>query len=580
MKNALLQWFNSNPIVGKDAQLNHRQLLVFSFVLVGVNAFVFNLLPAVGYDARIIWVVTGLLWLMLPAVRSKRLFPWVIHAALLLLLAMLTYKASKTGAIQSSVMVWMCIMTVPVLFFLGSRGALFWLMVVFGINIGLTWLALQDAQPLIAVNQATILYAVANHLMAAVTVMIMVRLYDRLTQAQTQVVASRNDALEQAQAQMVIAQAHKDEFVAAMGHELRTPMNAILGLNGLLQDEFANDAKGLETVGHIRRSTEHLLQVVNDILDYSQLQSGQMVFFPAACDVRALLHESLAPLQQRATLKGLTWTLLVTDNTPHTLWLDGHRLTQVVRHLVDNAIKFTAQGGVSVKVDWIDHHVQVQVQDTGRGIPVQRQAQIFNRFESADLQTTKDFGGTGLGLTLCERLVALQGGHIGVQSQPAAGALFWFEWPVAQPLTDAPAQPASALPSDAVFDVLVVDDNAMNLMITQMQIHAAWPQAKVTTATSGAQALALLSSQRFDLAMIDMVMPEMDGLALTRALRALDPPVHKLPVVALTANTNPIDEQHCLAAGMDMVLHKPINPKHLVNTITRAMALSAQRGGT
>jgi CheY-like chemotaxis protein len=233
-----------------------------------------------------------------------------------------------------------------------------------------------------------------------------------------------------------------------------------------------------------------------------------------------------------------------------------------------------------VKVDWIDHHVQVQVQDTGRGIPVQRQAQIFNRFESADLQTTKDFGGTGLGLTLCERLVALQGGHIGVQSQPAAGALFWFEWPVAQPLTDAPAQPASALPSDAVFDVLVVDDNAMNLMITQMQIHAAWPQAKVTTATSGAQALALLSSQRFDLAMIDMVMPEMDGLALTRALRDLDPPVHKLPVVALTANTNPIDEQHCLAAGMDMVLHKPINPKHLVNTITRAMALSAQRGGT
>ena len=577
MKQTLQQWLHNNPIVGADAKLNHRQLLAFAFLLVGVNAFVFNLLPPVGYDPRIIWVVTGLLWLMLPGVQSKRLYPWVLNASFTLLLAMLTYKASQTGAIQSSVMVWMSIMTVPALFFLGPRGAVFWLLVVFGINIGLTWLAQQDAHRLIPVSEATIWYAVVNHLMAATTVMIMVRLYDRLTQAQTQVVESRNEALVQAQAQMEVAQAHKDEFVAAMGHELRTPMNAILGLNGLLQDEFANDATGLETVGHIRRSTEHLLEVVNDILDYSQLQSGQMVLFPTVCALRPLLSEALEPLQQRASHKGLTWSLDIADNAPHTLWMDGPRLTQVVRHLADNAVKFTAQGGVGVKVDWINGHLHVQVQDTGRGIPVQRQAQIFNRFESADLQTTKDFGGTGLGLTLCERLVALQGGQIGVQSQPGVGAMFWFEWPVT--LAHAAAEgPATALPADSVFDVLVVDDNAMNLMVAQVQLLTAWPQAKVTQATSGAQALSLLQAQHFDMAMIDMVMPEMDGMALTRAMRASDSPWRNLPVVALTANTTPMDEQQCLQAGMDMVLHKPINPKALLKIIPSAMALSAQRG--
>jgi CheY-like chemotaxis protein len=249
----------------------------------------------------------------------------------------------------------------------------------------------------------------------------------------------------------------------------------------------------------------------------------------------------------------------------------------VLRHLVDNAVKFTHQGEVSVALALINHHLQIQVQDSGRGIPLQRQAHIFNRFESADLQTTKDFGGTGLGLSLCERLVVLQGGQIGVQSQPGNGALFWFEWPLSTPQTT-DALPELALPSTSVFAVLVVDDNAMNLMITHVQLQAAWPQAKITQASSGAQAMTLLQAQHFDLALVDMVMPDMDGLALTRALRQLPAPIQTLPVVALTANTNPMDEQHCLDAGMDMVLHKPINPKALARTIARAMALSMLRG--
>ena len=182
-----------------------------------------------------------------------------------------------------------------------------------------------------------------------------------------------------------------------------------------------------------------------------------------------------------------------------------------------------------------------------------------------------------MGLSLCERLVVLQGGQIGVHSQPGGGAVFWLEWPAATPQAAAIAPPTH-LPDSAVFDVLVVDDNAMNLMLTPVQIHAVWPQARVSTASSGAQALALLQAQHFDLALVDMVMPDMDGLALTRALRQLPAPWCHMPVVALTANTNPLDEQQALQAGMDMVLHKPINPKALVRTVSQALGAATPRG--
>jgi len=523
--------------VGEERRAQQRQVMAVGTVLISINAVVFNLLPNPGYDAHLLFVVAALFVVVLGLAKYERLYYAVVNFCLLLLLAMLGHFALQTGGIQSSNMVWFCILSVPAMFFLGPRGGIIYLLVILALIASVFGLSLLRAPATTAVNQATVLFAVFNHIMAAASLMLMVRLYDHLTEQQIQESEKRNQALIVAHEDMRLTSAHKDEFVAAMGHELRTPMNAILGLNGLLQDEFAQDPAGLETVGHIRRSTEHLLQVVNDILDYSQLQSGQMVFFPSACELRPMVSETLELLQQRALEKGLTFKLDIAKDVPQQVWVDGPRLCQVLRHLVDNAVKFTHQGEVSVALALINHHLQIQVKDSGRGIPLQRQAHIFNRFESADLQTTKDFGGTGLGLSLCERLVVMQGGQIGVQSQPGSGAL-------------------------------------------QVQLHAAWPQAKVTQASSGAQALALIQTQHFDLALVDMVMPDMDGLALTRALRQLPAPVHTLPIVALTAHTNPLDEQHCLEAGMDMVLHKPINPKAMARTISRAMALSMHRGRT
>lgn len=279
--NILDRWLNWTHRLGHGVRAQQQQVLAISAILVCVNAVVFNLLPNPGYDAYLLYVVALAFVSVLGLVKYQLLYYAVVNFCLLMLVVMLAYFATQTGHIQSSALVWMCILSIPALFFLGQLGGLVWLLVILTIITVLYALTLHSPANPLPNNAASVLYATANHVMAVASLMLMVRLYDQITEKQRTETEARNQDLVQVHADMRVAQAHKDEFVAAMGHELRTPMNAILGLNGLLQDEFAHDPEGLETVGHIRRSTEHLLQVVNDILDFSQLQSGQMVFFPA-----------------------------------------------------------------------------------------------------------------------------------------------------------------------------------------------------------------------------------------------------------------------------------------------------------
>ena len=274
------RWLNWTHRLGHGERAQQHQVMSMGAILLCLNAVVFNLLPNPGFDGYLLYIVASAFVLVLGLVRYERLYYWVVNFCMLILIAMLAHFATQTGHIQSSALVWLSILSIPALFFLGQLGGLLWLLVILAIVTGIYLLTLHSQPDPISNNIATVLYATANHVMAAASLMLMVRLYDQITEKQRNDTEARNQDLVQVHADMRVAQAHKDEFVAAMGHELRTPMNAILGLNGLLQDEFAHDPEGLDTVGHIRRSTEHLLQVVNDILDFSQLQSGQMVFFP------------------------------------------------------------------------------------------------------------------------------------------------------------------------------------------------------------------------------------------------------------------------------------------------------------
>jgi signal transduction histidine kinase/CheY-like chemotaxis protein len=570
----LLLWWRPEQALGQDAGFTREQLLAQCFLMVGVNSLAFYFLPQSSYDHRANLAAALLFFGLMPWTLSRRLHLWMANVGLCVVVTQVAYVAVMTGGINSPTLVFLTVLSVPALFFLGPRGAAAWMGILLGVYLWLLTENLNGGIARMEPHQRMVIWAWLNHALAAGSLMWMLHLYDSSCRTQLAVVQERNRELETTQAKLLKAQAHKDEFVAAVGHELRTPMNAILGLNGVLREELAGDPVNAEIAEHIRLSTEHLLRVVNDILDFAQLQAGQVRFFPEACIWAPWLEATVQAFKKRAQAKGLTWQVLLAPGLPPEMGFDRRRLGQILGNLLDNAIKFTANGNIVLTLSQQGGSLRVEVQDTGRGVAPERQQQIFNRFESADVATNQAFGGTGLGLSICERLVVLQGGRIGVQSAVGEGALFWLELPLqGSEYATQQARPAHAvLAREAVFDVLVVDDNAMNLMVAQLQLRKAWPQARITTASSGPEALALLQSQHFDVALVDMVMPDMDGMALTRCVRQLSLPLCHLPVVALTANNNPVDRQRCLDAGMNQVLYKPMEQDLMVSVVSEVMA--------
>jgi CheY-like chemotaxis protein/anti-sigma regulatory factor (Ser/Thr protein kinase) len=290
----------------------------------------------------------------------------------------------------------------------------------------------------------------------------------------------------------------------------------------------------------------------------------------------------LVVYEKKASVKNITLNLEA--SAVQQMWVKGdrQRLVQVLNNLLDNAIKFTAAGSIILRAQAMGGGVLFEVQDSGIGIAADRQKQIFNGFEHADVQTNRQYGGTGLGLSICERLVSLQGGTIGVSSVQGHGSRFWFQLPlrsIAIKEAQAAAEMARML-VDKPIQILLVDDNAVNLLVARMMLKKCFPKAQIVEASSGALALEKLREQHFDLTLMDMVMPEMDGMQVTRTLREEFPaPTCHMPVLALTASANPVDQDRCLASGMNDVVHKPLDEQQLISKISNALAMHALRGG-
>jgi CheY-like chemotaxis protein len=343
-----------------------------------------------------------------------------------------------------------------------------------------------------------------------------------------------------------------------------------------LQAELADQPENMEIAEHIRQSTEQLLRLVNDILDFSQLEVGRLKLLEQPLNLAESLSRMVEPYAIRAREKSLVLRCELAPNLPEWVIADAQRLRQILSNLLDNAVKFTSEGRIVVRVKPQQDLIRFEVEDTGRGIPPERQQQVFNRFEHADIQTNRAYGGTGLGLAICERLVSLQKGRIGVQSTLGQGAVFWFELPLA----------SSAAPRTLHKDVvlnrpqrplrfLLVDDNAVNLMVARLVISKCWPGSEITSASGGEQALALLETHSFDMVLMDMIMPGLDGMETTRRLRLhAQAEVAALPVVGLTANTNSRDRERCLLSGMDEVLAKPIDSQDLKDVVNRLIRRS------
>nr|WP_315263047.1 ATP-binding protein [uncultured Limnohabitans sp.] len=559
-----------------------RSLLTYMLLLVGACSLPFYFIPHTDYNHVANLVGTAGYWGLLVLLLLGASYGLIAHGTLLWSISYVAYLAAMTGGINSPVMVWMTAAVLPAILLLDRMAAVLWVLVVFVANL-LLLLISQQGLVNSDINMANdvMAWTVANKLFVLSLAMFVVFVTERMHRSQVAKMDQSNAELEQTHQALMRAQAHKDEFIASVGHELRTPMNAILGLNGILRTELAVREEDAQVVDHIRRSTEQLLQVVNDILDFSQLQAGRLTLREEEFSLHEAMANAIAPFETKAQSKGLV--LQLDARAVHNMWLKGdrQRLVQVLHNLLDNALKFTAAGSIHVRAQAVGGGVLFEVQDTGIGIAADRQKQIFNGFEHADLQTNRQYGGTGLGLSICERLVTLQGGTIGVSSMQGQGARFWFQLPmrsVAVQEAKAAAEMARML-IDKPLQILLVDDNAVNLLVARMMLKKCFPKANIVEANSGPVALAKLHTQAFDLVLMDMVMPEMDGMQVTQTLRqTFAPPVCHMPVLALTASANPVDQDRCLASGMDDVLHKPLDEQQLITKISGVLAAHAAKG--
>ncbi len=380
-----------------------------------------------------------------------------------------------------------------------------------------------------------------------------------------------NQALLEAKEAAEAGVVAKARFLAVMSHEIRTPMNGILGLSRLLLDRpmASEDRERLEMVHH---SAEALLIILDDILDISKLESGQLDFEAAPFHLRHAVGGVVALLKTRADEKGLFLDVEISPDLP--IWVkgDASRLRQILLNLIGNAVKFTGTGGVVVRVEPASTpgDIAVSIADTGIGMDDEHKHRLFQVFSQADASISRRFGGTGLGLAICKKLVEAQGGVIGVESAAGAGSTFWFRLPFAaaeEPAVE-PGRPRSSvcLPRLAV---LLAEDNLVNQKVALGFLGR--DGHRVTIAHNGIEAVEFAGRGGFDLVLMDMQMPEMDGLEAARRIRALPSPEGKVPIIALTANAMRRDGDRCIAAGMDAHVAKPVDPDVLFAAMARVL---------
>ena len=508
-------------------------------------------------------LILGLLWLMHRGVALNT----VLGLMCFLSVAYLFNAARVSGGVFSLRLVWLMLVPVMAYYVMGPAHGLLWLLVSWLTTLTLAWMTWSGTGIELPVSgDQQDFYAFASIAINCLTLMVVPLVYDRQHRRNLAESQTRQNELEQTRLDLEHTQALREHFIAAVSHELRTPMNAILGFNSLLMSRTSDKPRAQQLLEHTRQSADHLMTVINDVLDYSQFLSGRLNAQQEVFNLHATIGHAFDLFAPKVQSMSIAYQLEVAPGVPTWVSGDRHRLMQILVNLLGNALKFTGQGHVRLHVVVHPEGLMFAVHDTGIGIASEDQTNLFGRFAQASQDIQRQYGGNGLGLAISHGLVQLLGGHMGFESELGRGSRFWFTLPLRA--SSAPEHISSSdkplVQADKAWRFLVVDDHRLNRLLVTQVLKNAWHQCTVVEAGDGLQALQALQTQDFDLVFMDLVMPELNGADTTQALRAMPRPRGNTPVMGLTADVSPVDLANFRAAGINALLLKPFDPQQLV----------------
>ncbi len=485
-----------------------------------------------------------------------------------------------SGGVYASCLVWFAVLIVANYFIVGRVAAFFWFLIDILCHCvqayAFDW---WGWGPVLGLDKQNALASLIDYSFSfAIIIAILVFYHTQYEHAVNDLERTQQD-LRNTEKELTQTLQIRESFIGSVSHALRTPMNAIMGFNSLLLSMVRDKPRALMVLDHTRQSADHLLTVINDVLDYTQFKSGELRARIEPADLYQSIGSAFGLFTPRVE-SSVCYSCDLPPSLPSWVETDSHRLTQVLVNLLGNAIKFTSEGDVKLTVsalpnDWYEF----KVTDTGIGIAQDEQQRLFSSFTQANPSIQARFGGSGLGLMISQRLVHLLGGNLDFKSELGKGSAFWFSLrlPAVEPPTPAsPADPDAVLAELSKPRFLIVDDHAVNRLVLRQVLLNQWPDALVFEGEDGFAALRYLQEQDFDLVFLDMVMPGLGGIETAQRLAHPDFK-SKPPLIGLTANVNPQDLDAFYKAGLSGLLLKPFNRDQLIGLIHQFLSSPVNR---